>query len=90
LEVNPKESVNVVTTWAGKSTQEPPYPQDAGTWRKTVTARDTDAQDEVQEEAEETEEVPRASQEYHDTTALPFLEWRRSQWPTSNSASSSR
>jgi hypothetical protein len=25
-EVNPKESVNAVTTRAGKSTQEPPYP----------------------------------------------------------------
>jgi hypothetical protein len=40
----------------------------------------------VQEEADEsnatttqreTEEVPRASREYHDTTALPFLERRR-------------
>jgi hypothetical protein len=62
-----------------KSMQEPPFPQDTGTRRKTITARDADAEDEVQEEAEEsdttatqgeTEEVPRASREYHDTTAL--------------------
>ena len=39
LEVNPKESVNVVTTRVGKSTQEPPYLQDAGIWQKAVTAR---------------------------------------------------
>jgi hypothetical protein len=53
---------------------------------KTVTARDAEAEDEVQEEAEEsnttttqgeTEEVPRASREYHNTTALPFQERRR-------------
>jgi hypothetical protein len=40
----------------------------------------------VQEEAEEsntiatqgdTEEVPRVSRDYQDTTALPFPEWRR-------------
>jgi hypothetical protein len=45
--------VNSVSTRTGKSTQDPPHPQDAGTWRKTVTARDADAEDEVQEEAEE-------------------------------------
>jgi hypothetical protein len=85
-EVNPKESVNAVTTWTGKSTQDPPHPQDAGTRWKTVTTRDAKAEDEVQEEAEEsnttatqgeTEEVPRGSLEYHDTTALPFSERRR-------------
>jgi hypothetical protein len=46
-EVNPKESVNVVTTRAGKSTQDPLHPQDAGTWWKTVTTRDIDAEAEV-------------------------------------------
>jgi hypothetical protein len=62
-----------------------PYPVDAGTWRKTVTTRNTDAEDGVQKEADEsitatqgeTKEAPRASQECHDTTALPFSEWRR-------------
>ncbi|XP_025825243.1 uncharacterized protein LOC112900615 [Panicum hallii] len=51
----------------------------------------TDAEDEVQGEAdesnttatlEETKEVPRASREYHDTTTLPFPEWRR--WPVAD------
>ncbi|PUZ39417.1 hypothetical protein GQ55_9G306000 [Panicum hallii var. hallii] len=53
---------------------------------QTVTARDTNAEDEEKEEVEgssitatqeETEEVPRTSREYHDTTALPFPERRR-------------
>jgi hypothetical protein len=51
--VNLKETVNVVTTRIGKSMQEPPFPQDAGTRRKTVTARNTYSEDEVQEEADE-------------------------------------
>jgi hypothetical protein len=84
--VNPKESVNVVTMRTGKSTQDPPHLQGIGTQRKVITARDAEAKDEVLEEAEESnttatqgeiEEVPRASQDYHDTTALPFPEWRR-------------
>jgi hypothetical protein len=45
-EVNLKESVNAVTTRAGKSMQDPLHPQDAGTRRKTVTARNIDAEDE--------------------------------------------
>jgi hypothetical protein len=78
--------VYAVTTRHGKSTQDPPHPQDVGTRRKIVTARDAEAEDEEQEEADEsnttatqgeTEEVPRASREYHDTTALPFLKRRR-------------
>jgi hypothetical protein len=52
-EVNPKESVNAVTTRTGKSMQDPPYLQDAGTRWKTVTTRNADAEDEVQEEAGE-------------------------------------
>jgi hypothetical protein len=85
-EANPKESVNALSTQIGKSTQDPPHPQYAGTRRKTVTARDADAEDEVQEEPEESnttttyediEEVPRTSREYHDTTTLPFPELRR-------------
>jgi hypothetical protein len=52
-EVNPKESVNAVTTRAGKSTQDPPHLQDVGTQQKTVSARNTNAEDEVQEEAKE-------------------------------------
>jgi hypothetical protein len=56
-EVNPKESVNAVATLTGKSMQDPPHPQDAGTRWKTVTARATDAEDEVQEEAEESNTI---------------------------------
>jgi hypothetical protein len=51
--VNPKESVNAVTMQIGKSTQDPPHLQDAGTRRKAVTTRDADVEDEVQEEADE-------------------------------------
>ena len=85
-EVNPKENVNAVTTQARQSAQKPPFPQDAGTRRKTITARNTDAENEVPEEAKESnpiaiqediEEAPRASREYHNTTGLPFLEKRR-------------
>jgi hypothetical protein len=81
-EVNPKESVNTMTTRTGKPTQDPPHRQDAGTRRKTVTAREADAEYEVQEEADEsnttatqgeTEEVPRASREYHDTARLTIF-----------------
>ena len=52
-EVPPKESVSVVTTQTGKSTQEPPYPKDVGSRRKAVPASNTSAGDEDQEEAEE-------------------------------------
>ena len=53
LEVTPMENVSAVTTRGGKSTREPPFPQDAGTRCKTVTASQTDIDDEVQEEAVE-------------------------------------
>ena len=56
-EVNPKESVNVVTVRARQSAQRPHLPQDAGTRRKTVTARNTDAEDGVLEEAEESNTI---------------------------------
>ena len=81
--VYPKENVSAVTTRTGKSTQKPPYPKDAGSRRKSVTATNTSAVDENQEEAEEsnttgaqqaTVEPHRTSWEYHDTTVLPFLE----------------
>ena len=84
--MNPKESVNAVTVRARQFAQRPHLSQDAGTRRKTVTARNIDAEDGVLEEAEEsntiatqedTEEVPRASRKYHDTTAFLFLERRR-------------
>ena len=52
-EVPSKENINAVTACGGKSTQEPPFPQDAGTQCKTVTASHTDIDDEVQEEAVE-------------------------------------
>jgi len=52
-EVPSKESVSAVTTRTGKSTQEPPYPKDAGSRRKVVPASNTSAADEDQEEAEE-------------------------------------
>ena len=50
--VNPKENVNAVTVQARQSTQRPHLPQDAGARWKTVTARNTDAEDGVLEEAE--------------------------------------
>ena len=80
-EVTPKENISAVSTRGGKSTREPPFPQDAGTRRKTVTASHTDVNDEVQEEAVESDtsttqedpvEPPRTSRDYHDTIALPF------------------
>ena len=57
LEVNPKESVNAVAVRARQSTQRPHLPHDAGTRRKTVTARNTDAEDGVLEEAEESNTI---------------------------------
>ena len=84
--VTPKESVNVVVVRARQSAQKPHLPQDASTRWKTVTARNTDAEDGVLEEAEECNtiatqedpvEPPRTSRGCHDSTALPFLERRR-------------
>ena len=98
-EVNPKENVNAVIVRARQSAQRPHLPQDAGTRRKTVTARNTDAKDGVLEEANESNtiatqedpvEPPRTSRDCHDTTALPFLERKGGRRPMSNSASSSR
>ena len=37
-EVPSKENVSAVTTRGGKTTQEPPFPKDAGKQRKTITA----------------------------------------------------
>jgi hypothetical protein len=82
-EVPSNENVNAVTTHGGKSTREPPFPQDAGTRRKASPASHTDTEDEEQEEAVDsntftTQEDPvepfRTSWDYHDTTALPFPE----------------
>ena len=82
-EVTSKENVSAVTTRGGKSTREPLFPQDAGTRRKTVTASHTEVDDEVQEEAiesntsttqEDPVEPPRTSRDYYDTTTLPFPE----------------
>ena len=84
--VNSKESANAVTVRARQSAQKPHLPQDAGTRRKTVTARNTDAEDGVLKEAEESNNIatqedpvepPRTSRDCHDTTALPFLERKR-------------
>jgi hypothetical protein len=80
-EVPSKENVNAVTMRGGKSTWEPPLPQDAGSRRKAITASHTDAEDEEQEEAvdsntfatqEDPVEPPRTSWDYHDTTTLSF------------------
>ena len=46
LEVPSKENVSAVTTRGGKTTQEPPFPKDAGKQRKTVTASRTEVEDE--------------------------------------------
>ena len=85
-EVTPKESENVVVVRARQSAPKPHLPQDASTRWKTVTARNTYAEDGVLEEAKECNtiatqedpvEPPRTSRDCHDTTALPFLERRR-------------
>ena len=98
-EVPPKENVSAVTTRGGKTMQEPPFPQDAEKQRKTVIASHTEVEDEVQEEAVESNtsatqedpvEPPRTSRDYHDTTTLPFSEWIRKRWPTNNSTNSLR
>lgn len=79
-----KENVSAITTRSGKSTRDPSPPKDAGTQREAVTARNakpTAEEEEGKEPSEaiqeETSEVPRASKEYYDTTALPFPERRR-------------
>jgi hypothetical protein len=51
LEVPSKENVNAVTTRGGKSTREPPFPQDAGTQWKAVSTSHANAEEEEQEEA---------------------------------------
>jgi len=56
-EVTPKEIVSAVAVRARQSAQKPHLPQDAVTQWKTVTARNTDAVDEVLEEAEESNTI---------------------------------
>ena len=84
--MNPKESVNAVAVRARQSAQRPHLPQDAGTRRKTVTAKNIDAEDGVLEQVEESNNIatqedpvepPRTSRDYHDTTDLLFVERRR-------------
>ena len=50
-EVPSKENVSAVTTRGGKSTQEPPFPKDAGKQWKTVTTSSTEFEEKEQEEA---------------------------------------
>ena len=78
-EVSPKENVSAVTTCGGKTTQEPPFPKDAGKQQKTVTASHTEVEDEEQEEAvdsntpftqEDSMEPPRTHGTI--TTQLPY------------------
>ena len=78
-EVPSKENVSAVTTSGGKTTQEPPFPKDAGKQPKTVTASRTEVEDEEQEETdnsntpatqEDPMEPPRTSRDY--TTQLPY------------------
>ena len=45
-EVPSKENVIAVTTGHGMSTREPPFPQDAGTRQKAVSASHADAEEE--------------------------------------------
>ena len=56
-EVTPKESVNAVAVRARQSAQKLPLLLDVGTQRETVTARNTDAEDGVLEEAEESNTI---------------------------------
>ena len=97
--VNSKESVNAVVVRARQSAQRPHLPQDEGAWWKTITPRNTDAEDGVLEEAKESNtiatqedpvEPPKTSLDCHDTTALPFLERRRRPVADEQLASSSR
>ena len=78
-EVPSKENVSAVTTRGGKTMQEPPFPKDAGKQWKTVTASHTEVEDEVQEEAVEsntsaTQEDTVESLELHGTITaqLPY------------------
>ena len=78
-EVPSKENVSAVTMRGGKTTQEPPFPKDAGKQPKTVTASHTELEDEAQEEAVEsntpaTQEDPVDPLELHGTitTQLPY------------------
>ena len=57
LEVTPKESVNEVAVRAKQFAQKPHLLQDASTRWKTVTARNTYAEDGVLEEAEESNTI---------------------------------
>ena len=83
--VPPRENVSAVTTRGGKATRDPPRPQDAGSRRETDTASATEQEAEEEEKveesnsvpAEEAEEVPRTSTDYHDTNNLSFSERRR-------------
>ena len=81
-EVPSKENVNAVTTRGGKSTREPPFPQDAGTRRKAVSASHTEAEEEEQEEGVDSNttaarETPWNPLELHGitTTQLPYHFW---------------
>ena len=78
-EVPSKENVSAVITRGGKTTQEPPFPKDAGKQWKAITASSTDIEDEEQEEADDsntpaTQEDPWNPQELHGTitTQLPY------------------
>jgi len=73
-EVPSKKNVSAVTTRGGKTTQEPPFPKDAGKQWKTVTASSNKVEGEEQEEAidsntpatqEDPVEPPRTSRDYH-------------------------
>ena len=66
--------------------QKPSFPKYAGSLWKTIIVSNTVVEDEALEEVDEsntsatqedTVEALRASQEYHDTTALLFPEWIR-------------
>ena len=62
-EVPSKENVNAVTMRGGKSTREPPFPQDAGGCRLQHICN-----------SGRPHGTPRTSWDYHDTTTLPFPE----------------
>ena len=74
-EVTPKENMSAVAVQARQSTQKPALLQDASTQWRTVTARNTDAEDGVLEEAEEsntiaTQEDPVEPLELHGTITI--------------------
>ncbi|WVZ83860.1 hypothetical protein U9M48_030956 [Paspalum notatum var. saurae] len=65
----PKEHINAVTIWGGRSTQDPPLPRNAGKEKE----KPAEPEEEVAEEPQPVKEAPKsAPHEFYDTIVLPF------------------